>query len=437
MSARALATAQGTTYAAAPRARPKVQFKPQSPAERLALTMLWLMGASCSLVFIEPSPYEIATLLAMATVAMAGLTLRPELLPLIFLLILTNIGYTVSSHLLLNDAKILTWIITSWYLAFTTVFLAAALTTNTEARLDMLMKGIVVAGIITAMAGVIGYFRVIGALDDLLLLYDRARSTFKDPNVFGAFMVLPAVISLQYVLSSRFWPAVRHTALFGLFSAAVLLSFSRAAWGQLAFAAPMVLFLTFVTSSSQQRLRIVLLTIAGIGGVALFLAGLLSLEAVSNLLKERLSFNQSYDVGETGRFGRHILGAVLALDVPLGIGPMQFAKIFPEDPHNSYLNAFMSGGWLAGVCYPVLVLVSLFYGMRAVFTRTPWQRATIVIYTAYFTTMAESAIIDSDHWRHAFLILGILWGLIVASRAYASDGFPNGNAALAHPHPPS
>jgi hypothetical protein len=368
----------------------------------------------------------------------AGLTVSPALIPLIFLLILTNIGYTVSSSALLGDTKILTWVVTSWYLAGTSVFLAAALCTNTQARLEVLMKGIVIAGAIAAVAGVIGYFRVIGALNDVLLLYDRARSTFKDPNVFGAFMVLPALISLQYVISSRFWPATRHMVLFGLFSAAVLLSFSRAAWGQLAFAAPMVLYLTFVTSrSANQRMRIVLMTIAGLGAVALFLAGLLSLEAVSNLLKERLSLNQSYDVGETGRFARHLLGAVLALDVPLGIGPMQFSKIFPEDPHNSYLNAFMSGGWLSGVCYPTLVLVSLFYGMRAVFTPTPWQRATIVICTAYFATMAESAIIDSDHWRHAFLILGLLWGLIVASRAHASRRFFEEKQALAPSHRPS
>jgi hypothetical protein len=30
----------------------------------------------------------------------------------------------------------------------------------------------------------------------------------------------------------------------------------------------------------------------------------------------------------------------------------------------------------------------------------------------------ESAIIDSDHWRHYFLVLGVLWGLIGASRSY-------------------
>ena len=71
------------------RARPGV--------ERIGLMMLWLMGASCSLVFIEPSPYEIATVLAFGTIAIAGLTIQRALIPLAFLLILTNIGYTISA----------------------------------------------------------------------------------------------------------------------------------------------------------------------------------------------------------------------------------------------------------------------------------------------------------------------------------------------------
>jgi hypothetical protein len=32
--------------------------------------------------------------------------------------------------------------------------------------------------------------------------------------------------------------------------------------------------------------------------------------------------------------------------------------------------------------------------------------------------VVESAIIDIDHWRHYFLILGVLWGLMAASRPY-------------------
>ena len=179
-----------------------------------------------------------------------------------------------------------------------------------------------------------------------------------------------------------------------------------------------MLALTFLTTSSaNQRLRIVLIAMAGVAAIAMLLAALLSIDAVANLFKERVSLDQQYDVGQMGRFGRHALGALLALDVPLGIGPMQFSKIFPEDPHNSYLNAFMSGGWLSGVTYPTLVLITLAFGLRYSFVATPWQPAMIAVYSAYTGMMIESLIIDSDHWRHVFLLLGVLWGLIAATRA--------------------
>jgi hypothetical protein len=44
-----------------------------------------------------------------------------------------------------------------------------------------------------------------------------------------------------------------------------------------------------------------------------------------------------------------------------------------------------------------------------------------VIYAAYLGVAVESAIIDIDHWRHYFLILGALWALMVASRPYLVD----------------
>ena len=81
------------------------------------------------------------------------------------------------------------------------------------------------------------------------------------------------------------------------------------------------------------------------------------------MFKQRASFDQSYDEGRFGRFGRHILGAEMALDLPFGIGPLQFHNYFPEDTHNSYLNAFMSGGWIAGICYPALVFVTVIIGI--------------------------------------------------------------------------
>ena len=432
--------------AAAPASGPaaySLQRHGASPGERLRLMLLWLTGFASALVFIEPSPYEIASLLAVAVFAVSGLALRAPLLPLVFLLILINIGYTFSASSLLGDTAVVTWVVTSWYLAATAIFFAAMLGANTERRLAALMRGLVFAGFVAALAGVLAYFRLIpGAAE--LLLYDRARGTFKDPNVFGAFLILPALLTLQMVVAGRFAQATKGMLLLALFSVAILLSFSRAAWGQLAFTGALVLLLTFLTTpSANQRVRIILIAFAGVAAIVLLLSALLSIDAVATLFKERVSLDQEYDVGQTGRFGRHALGAMLALDVPLGIGPMQFSKLFTEDPHNSYLNAFMSGGWLSGVAYPALTLITMVFGLRYLFVATPWQPTMVVVYSAYVGLMAESVIIDSDHWRHGFLLLGVLWGLIAATRGSANrtrlarPRFPRGASGLARPKPAS
>jgi hypothetical protein len=347
-----------------------------------------------------------------------GLTLRPAFAPLTVLLILINTGYALSASFVLDQARVVTWVVTSWYLAFTALFFAAVVGTNTEARLAALMRGCMVAGVIAVAVAILSYFRILPGSAEWLL-YDRARGTFKDPNVFGAYLVLPALLALQQVIAGRFRQAMSGALLFGLFAAGILLSFSRASWGMMALTALAVLGLSFITTTRpRQRMRIVMLAVAGGALIALMITALLSLDAVDDLFKQRMSFDQSYDVGETGRFGRHILGALLALDTPQGIGPLQFNRYFPEDPHNSYLNAFMSGGWLAGASYLTLALLTLAYGLRPLFLRTPWQPTYIVVYTTYAGVALESVIIDSDHWRHAFLLLGLVWGLIVASRAY-------------------
>ena len=150
----------------------------------------------------------------------------------------------------------------------------------------------------------------------------------------------------------------------------------------------------------------------------MLIAVLLSFDSIGDMFKQRASFDQSYDEGRFGRFGRHILGAEMALDLPFGIGPLQFHSYFPEDTHNSYLNAFMSGGWISGVCYPALVFITVIIGFRHVFVRVPWQRAYLAIFAAFLGTVGESFIIDTDHWRHFWMMLGAMWGMFAAAQRY-------------------
>jgi hypothetical protein len=145
-------------------------------------------------------------------------------------------------------------------------------------------------------------------------------------------------------------------------------------------------------------------------------AALVSIEEVHTVFAQRARLEQDYDVGQLGRFGRHVRGALLAFEMPLGIGPLQFSHYFPEDAHNSYLNAFMSGGWLSGVVYPTLVALTFAYGLRTVFVPTPWRATYLVYFSAFVGTAVESLIIDTDHWRHYFLFIGAVWGLTLAAR---------------------
>jgi hypothetical protein len=401
----------------------------------LQRAMVWLAGASVAIVFIEPSPYELTTLAASVIFFATGLRLRLVFMPLLLLLFLINLGYSISAVAVFDRPNVPNWIATSWYMAVTVIFFAMVISEDTAARLDMLRRGLVVGALIAAIAGIAGYFNLIPGGRDLLTLYDRARGTFKDPNVFGAFLVLPALFALQSVVSDKFGKSFRNAITFGIISFAILLAFSRAAWGMLIITSGSMLVLMVLTSRSQsQRSRIIVMALVVMVLAAALVAVLLSFDSIAQLFKQRASFDQSYDEGRFGRFGRHILGAEMALGLPFGIGPLQFNRFFPEDTHNSYLNAFMSGGWLSGLSYLALMLVTLGLGLRCAFVPTPWQRAYLAVYCAFAGTFAESLIIDSEHWRHFYLITGALWGLMLASRRYvALAAGPSAPPALA-PH---
>jgi hypothetical protein len=381
--------------------------------------LVWLVAASGAIVFIEPSPYEVMTLGAALVFCATGLRMRLVLVPLFLLLVLINLGYSVGAIPFYGKPEVANWIATSWYMAITVMFFAMVVSEDTAARLDMLRRGLIVGALVAAISAITGYFNLVPGGHDLLTLYERARGTFKDPNVLGAFLILPALFALQSLVSDNFAKSFRNAIALGIMALAILLAFSRAAWGGLAITSAFMLVLMMLTSRTPaQRSRIVITSVVAIVILVLLIAVLLSFDSIAEMFQQRASFDQSYDEGRFGRFGRHILGADMALDMPLGIGPLQFHNYFPEDTHNSYLNAFMSGGWLAGVCYPALIVVTVIMGFRHVFTPVPWQRIYLAIFAAFLGTTGENFVIDTDHWRHFWMMLGAMWGTFAAAQAY-------------------
>src|SRR6266568_3065852 len=226
----------------------------------LQRALVWLVGASGAIVFIEPSPYELVTLAASLIFFATGLRMRLVFIPLLLTLFLLNVGYTIGAVAVMDRPNVGTWIATSWYMAITVIFFAMVVAEDTAARLDMLRRGLVVGAMVASVSAIAGYFNLVPGGHDLLTLYERARGTFKDPNVLGAFLILPALFALQSVVSDTFGKAFRNTIALGILALAILLAFSRAAWGGLVITSAFMPTLMVLSSrSSAERSRIIVM----------------------------------------------------------------------------------------------------------------------------------------------------------------------------------
>jgi len=274
--------------------------------------------------------------------------------------------------------------------------------------------------VIASVTGIIGYFAT-GPIHDLFTKFDRATGTFKDPNVIGPFLILPILWLVQRIMLghhagkkqalTRF--AVATLLPLGMMMAALFLTFSRGAWGVAVLALLIMVFLTFLTSTSAQlRLRMVVLMALGVGVLIVAFAIALSIPAIREIFEVRASLSQDYDGGEMGRFGAQMRSIPLLLERPNGFGPLRFAiTIGNEDPHNVYVNAFASYGWLGGLSYLALVFMTLFVGWRTVMLPSRWQMAAIPIWACLFAQILQGFQIDTDHWRHLYMMFGLTWGL--------------------------
>ncbi len=371
---------------------------------------LWLLGASSGFALIEPSPYELVFLLAVFVFALTGLRLSQKLLPMALLLLLYNIGGAISLIPWMDEPPSIRFSAVSVYLMITAIFLAAIMAEDAVARIDTLIRGSFVAAWCASIAAILGYFDVAG-LGSVFTLYGRASGTFKDPNVLGPFLVVPLVFILQHVLLARIG-LFKGFLMMSVPLVALLLTFSRGAWGNFVASAALMVLLTFLTApSASRRARIVMLTLVAFVLLAVALLIALSFEEIRSVFEVRASLSQTYDVGETGRFGNQLRSIPLLLDLPNGFGPLRFRFHFVEDPHNVYINAFASYGWLGGFAWIALMGATCYVGWRLTFQRTPWQTHAVALWSILFVTIVQGIQIDTDHWRHVYLLLGLIWGL--------------------------
>jgi hypothetical protein len=211
----------------------------------------------------------------------------------------------------------------------------------------------------------------------------------------------------------------------------LLLSFSRGAWVHFAVSAICMLALMFITApDTRTRARLTLLSVLAIVIVSGLIVFALSFDVIGDMFKERARLIQPYDAGTSqGRFNLQQVAISAVLDYPFGLGPYEFGRRHGMQQHNTYLQAFLVYGWAGGFAYLALIFITLAVGIRAALARTPWQPYAITALATYIGEVVESFVIDTDHWRHYFLLLGIIWGTFAATMRLRSRGKAGGSGA--------
>jgi len=390
------------------------------PTRKIAGALLWLAVFLGGFVVFEPAPYELFLALLIPGWLFFGLKVPRAAGPLFVLMFLFLAGGILAATQARDFFTQPVYYAVTAFLVFSSCFFACLIAEDAR-RLDTIVSAWIAAALMTSLLGIAGYFGIGAAL---FTKFGRATGGFQDPNVFGPFLIFPFAILVRRALTRPFAEALRYGLLALPILVGILLSFSRATWGLTVIAAFMVAVLLFATErSAKARMRLVAIGAVGIVLIGLVLGAVLSIPAVSNLFTERAQLEQSYDSGHLGRFARHAIGFNMMLDHPLGIGAIEFGRTFGEDEHDIWLKSLTTYGWLGFASYFSLVVWTLVAAFPLVFRSGPLQGVTQVAYIVFLGHILMATVIDIDHWRHVYLLFGILWGAIAVDRSAAQARF--------------
>jgi O-antigen ligase len=288
---------------------------------------------------------------------------------------------------------------------YVTVFglwLATYVTSSHAAR--RITRAYVLAAVASALVSTLALLLAIPGAH-LFTRIGRAEGLFKDPNVFGPFLVPAALIVLEEILAPRLFQARRSTKLaaFAVLALGVLFSYSRSAWLNLAVGVLVVVTVMVFRRGAGRQVRralaVVLIAAAAVTTAVAF-------SGSTTFLEQRAKI-QSYD---STRFGAQSESIQFAERYPLGIGPGQFERYAGISVHSTYARALAEEGLLGLLLILALVLAILGAAARnAVEGRDTYGIGSAALLGAWCGILVNSLFVDTLHWRHLWFVAALIW----------------------------
>lgn len=390
---------------------------PMRPTDKLLAAVM----ATGIYVVVEPAPFDLFIVLAAGVLLLSRRLFVPRstLLPiaLLSLFVVANVVSLVFSR---DMGRSLFFMAVTLYLVGLWFILVAAQGWGKARTTDAILKGYAFGGALAAIFGVAGY---LGApvLGPLMAPDGRLHGLFKDPNVYGAYLVPVVLIAVYMLIAHRDASRPAWLAVLAGAGSAVFLSFSRGAWGNLGIGLAVFFFLfSFADGLGKTWWRTFVLFPPVLLLLAVVAVQLLSVDAVSNMFEIRFGM-QSYD---DLRFRIQAQAASVALEYPLGLGPGMTEKTFTVAAHSTYVRSLVEHGFLGLFSIVALVIVSILRSVwMAVYGVAQQDRLRFALVAGALCGMAvESGVIDTIHWRHYFVFLALAWA--PAPRLRSENGRP-------------
>jgi O-antigen ligase len=353
-------------------------------------------------VLIEPAPADGALCVVMAVALVTG-RFRLAAAPRAAVAILAVLAaLNVMSSIQVADAgRAAGFFAVTLYLAAFGLWLPGYVTSEGRARL--IVKAYLLAAVSSALLGMLA---LAGLIPGTAVLTEggRARAMFQDPNVFGPFLVPAALSVAEELVRPRLLrsSSLTKALLLAVLVLGVVFSYSRGAWLNLALALAVMGVVLAARGGVRQALALVAIGLVG----AAVVAGAVVATGSGDFLAERAR-PQTYD---TTRFAGQRAGLQPAWEYPFGAGPGQFEAIAGISAHSTYARAIGEQGFLGVLVLAALLGFTLGAAVRNAATgRDTYGIGSAALVAAWCGLLANSAFIDTLHWRHLWLVAGLIW----------------------------
>jgi hypothetical protein len=360
-------------------------------------------------VRVEPAPTDLVFAILIAVALATGRFRLRRVLPGAVLLIGVFLAFNLLSAVDAADGgRAVSFLGITIYVAVLGIWLASHVTSAAIAQ--RITRAYVAAAVASAVVSTLALILPFPG-HDLFTRIGRAEGLFKDPNVFGPFLVPAALIVIEEIVSPRLLPGRRWTKLVAFFvlTLGVVFSYSRAAWLNLVVGVLVVLVILGLRRGGGRRaakaLAVVVVAIVAISAAIAFTGSLTFLEERARV--------QSYD---SSRFGAQSESIAWAVRYPFGIGPGQFEKYAGISAHSMYARALAEEGLPGFLAILTLMLATLCWaGQNAILGRDTFGIGSAALLGAWCGILANGAFVDTLHWRHLWVVAGLIWAAAARS----------------------